>query len=103
MNPEVNSATTPDPYFDNLVMTPAWELKLRNASQRIACFSVNYLISLVLLILTFPLSQEYIAPIFSTFMPISHTTLPKAILVFTVMYWLPSLWGVVMRWKRNAL
>jgi hypothetical protein len=50
---------------------------------------------------TFPLSQEFIAPLFSTFLPISHTSLPKAMTILTVMYWLPIFIDVAKRWKRN--
>ena len=98
---ETNAALQPDAYFDYIIKTPEWELKLRKASHRIAFFSVNYFISLAILMVTFPLSQEFIAPLFSTFLPISHTSLPKAMTILTVMYWLPIFIDVAKRWKRN--
>jgi hypothetical protein len=98
---ETNATLQPDAYFDYIVKAPEWELKLRKASHRLAFFSVNYFISLAILMVTFPLSQEFIAPLFSTFLPISHTSLPKAMTILTVMYWLPIFIDVAKRWKRN--
>jgi hypothetical protein len=99
---ETNTPTTPDAYFDHIIHMPDWHMKLQKASQRLAFFIVNYLISLSILVLTFSLSQNYIAPLLSTLLPISHTTLPKAIMILTVMYWLPIWIDVVKRWRRNT-
>jgi hypothetical protein len=87
----------------DVILQDDWQRKFRGVCERIAFFSVNYMISLVLMVLLYPLSQEVLAPLLSSVVPISHTSLPKAMMVMTVMYWLPILFDTIKRWRRNTL
>jgi hypothetical protein len=77
------------------------QLKLQYLAQHVSYYSINYFFSAVILILTYPFSEKTIAPILNAIVPISHCTLPKALLIFTVMYWLPIIWDAARRWHRN--
>jgi hypothetical protein len=85
------------------VLQDEWQYKFRLVCERLAFFSVNYVVSMILLALLYPLSQEILAPLFSSFLPISHTSLPKVLMVMTLMYWAPIGFDTVRRWRRNAL
>ena len=80
-----------------------WQQKFRIVCERLAFFSVNYVISMIILVALYPLSQEILAPLLSSIVPISHTTLPKALLIMTFMYWAPILFDIVKRWRNNSL
>jgi len=80
-----------------------WQKKFRTVCERLAFFSVNFVVSMVLLVVLYPISQEILAPLLSSFVPISHTTLPKAMMIMTLMYWAPILFDIVKRWRRNTL
>lgn len=79
----------------------ALQLKLQHLAQHLSYYSVNYFFSSVVLTLTYPLSEKTIAPILNAVIPISHCTLPKALLIFTIMYWLPIVWDAARRWHHN--
>jgi hypothetical protein len=81
--------------------TQPWEYKWRKTSALIGFHSVNYIFSALMLAILFPISKAYLAPLLSSFIPISHSSLPKAFMVMTFMYWLPILLDIVRRWKRN--
>jgi hypothetical protein len=78
-----------------------WEYKWRCTCSRVAYYSVNYVFSAIVLALLFPLSKAFLAPLLSSFIPISHTSLPKALLVMTIMYWLPIHIDIIRRWIQN--
>lgn len=85
------------------MMQDEWQNKFRAACEQIAYCSVNYVFSLVVLILVYPASQAIIAPLLSSFMPISHTSLPKAVMIMSLMYWAPVMFHIIKRWRNNTL
>ena len=97
MNALKQNAATSTP-----VESQPWEVKWKLTCSRVAYFSVNYVISAVLLSILFPLSQQFLAPLLSSVIPISHTSLPKAFLVMTLMYWLPITIDIIRRWRSNT-
>lgn len=85
------------------ILEDAWQTKFRLVIERLSFFSVNFVVSLIILVLAYPLSQEILSPLLSSVIPISHTSLPKAMLIMTVMYWAPIVFDTVKRWHRNEL
>jgi hypothetical protein len=103
MSLDKTASTTATP----TAVTPAenavqpWEYKWRCTCSRVAYYSVNYVFSAIILALLFPLSKAFLAPLLSSFIPISHTSLPKALLIMTLMYWLPINIDIIRRWMQN--
>jgi hypothetical protein len=98
-----NTANTPasPSSITNTAPQQPWEYKWRCTCSRIAYHSVNYVFSAIILALLFPLSKAFLAPLLSSFIPISHTSLPKALMVMTIMYWLPIHIDIIRRWIQN--
>jgi uncharacterized membrane protein len=76
-------------------------LKVQRLAELIGYYSVNYWFSVGVLAIAYPISEKTIAPLLSTIIPISQCTLPKALLILTVMYWLPIAWDATRRWIKN--
>jgi uncharacterized membrane protein len=94
--------TTPTtPTEQSVSTTTGFELKLNKLAQLIGFYSVNYFFSVGVLAVMYPISEKTIAPLLSTFLPISQCTLLKAILILTIMYWLPIVWDATRRWHQN--
>ena len=81
-------------------VTP-FEVKLNRLAQLLGYYSVNYCFSVGVLVLAYPISEKTIAPLLSALLPISHCTLLKAVLILTVMYWLPIVWDATRRCVQN--
>ena len=94
--------TPPSPYIHT--ETPSVsnvEIKLQRLAQQLGFYSVNYFFSVGVLVLMYPVSEKTIAPLLNTILPISHASLSKALLILTVMYWLPIAWDATRRWHEN--
>ena len=79
----------------------SFEVKLNKLAQLLGFYSVNYSFSVGVLVLMYPVSEKTIAPLLSAFLPISQCTLIKAVIILTIMYWLPIVWDAVRRWYKN--
>lgn len=78
-----------------------FEIKLNKVAQLFGFYSVNYFFSVGVLVLMYPVSEKTIAPLLSAFLPISQCTLLKAVIILTIMYWLPIVWDAARRWHQN--
>jgi hypothetical protein len=96
MTTPINQAST----IEASAISP-FEVKLNKLAQLLGFYSVNYFFSVGVLVLMYPVSEKTIAPLLSAFLPISQCTLIKAVIILTIMYWLPILWDAVRRWYKN--
>jgi uncharacterized membrane protein len=97
----MTTPTTPAEQSASTTTTSGFELKLNKLAQLIGFYSVNYFFSAGVLAIMYPISEKTIAPLLSAFVPISQCTLPKALLILTLMYWLPIVWDATRRWHQN--
>jgi hypothetical protein len=96
----VSSPASPPPTLTEECINP-FALKVGQLAQLIGCYSVNYAFALAVLVLMYPISQQTIAPLLAAVVPLGHSSLPKAIGVLTLMYWLPILVEATRRWIKN--
>lgn len=82
-------------------LTTQTTARFNKMGQLLGYFGVHYFISLVIVTLLFPLSKTFIAPIMAFIMPLSHSSLPKTLLIMTVMFWLGASWQFVKAWRET--
>jgi hypothetical protein len=95
----------PEPATSSLTSDSTWfvrfQTKLNRLAELIGFYSINYCFSVVVMVVLYPISEKTVAPLLSTFLPISQATLPKALLILTIMYWLPILWHAINHWFKQ--
>lgn len=60
--------------------------------QFVGFHGVQYVIGLLLVSLLYPVIKELVVPIAALVVPISHGTLTKSLMLYSIGYWLPLLW-----------
>jgi hypothetical protein len=80
----------------------SWNLFFSKSIHYLTYHGIQFIPPLILLTLLYPISHHLLAPMWSLFFPLSHTSLEKTLAIYTAFFWIPVLFKLPFALRSQA-